>query len=450
MITQPFTHEDPLNSLAGSYSPRYMTIKLLESCDKVNSTEERLDNIEFPPFIHELSHHIQNVSTILGLAHFDALICLWQNVRNYIYDSLDTRDSTEIKKSLSTLKYWQPNNKKITRLLNIKNIIAHDINVTDKIAYPAVEIECNDGIVYFGLHEFLECMAYTMERFFCTKTGIEIAGIKPIPYKIADAVIQHYDIEIPDEYLLIIFLSSLQYTNPHYQFYLIIDEVSKLPKESFNIHLQDFLHNRAREYIEINSGYIAKTKKQCVEGFPLQDKSHGDIIKDIVEIIDLNIKKRKDRIFFEVEIFNKINSENMLSQVDKLILHFGECIIIRQKPFANPDDVGVSKLASYKENGMLSHNIREWEVLQAAIHYTIMHISGHDSIDIKSPEENELITSPCPHYSYCLHDNRRSSGDICRNTPWKHPPAHEKINICPYQKAVYKTKLENYKKTNFS
>lgn len=442
------------NNGLGSYSPRKMNIELKKKFDEFCRPyrNDTLSDEELSIFIHEFVHHIQKTASVIGLLHFDATIGLWHSIRNYIYDAPEKKDLNSIDKAIEILSYWNSNNQDEYRSLDqIEILEIHDVTLNENlecIKQAPFRITCSHGDIFFGLHEYLECAAFIIERTFCKVAKIPFNESNAIPYKIMDAIITHHNLSFTDSDLISIVLTSLQHATPHYQFYGVIKQLDasqyrKIGEVEKKDNLEAIFVNHCQDLLEINKSFILDTTKKITNGFPIND-THDNAIKKVLANINSNLEKRLDTPFFELDIIRSINHENVRAKLYEMVVYFGGCPILKKDPDKQDGELGESVIREYGENGSLvTSNNDDLEIFRAMQHYTESHItifSGERKII--SPEENHNQKSKCPAYSYCQDKKRSENQQTCQNMPWTHPQDEVK-SFCNYQIAVYKTLLKN-------
>lgn len=442
------------NDGLGSYSPRKMNIELKKKFDEFCRPyrNDTLSDEELSIFIHEFVHHIQKTASVIGLLHFDATIGLWHSIRNYIDDAPEKKDLSSIDRTIEILSYWKSNNQdKYRSLDHIEIIEIHDVALNDNlecIKQAPFRITCSHGDIFFGLHEYLECAAFIIERTFCKVAKIPFNESKAIPYKIIDAIITHHNLNFTDNDLISIILTSLQHTTPHYQFYGIIKQLDasqyrNIGEVEKKDNLEAIFLNHCKDLLEVNQSFILDITKGITNGLPINN-IHDNAIKRVLANINSNLEKRLDAPFFELDILQSINHENIRAKLYEIVNYFGGCPILKKDPDKQDGELGESVIREYGENGCLvTYQNNDLEVFRAMQHYTESHITiCNGERKILSPEDNNNQISNCPAYSYCQHKKRSENRQICQNMPWMHPQG-EVESFCNYQIAVYKTLLKN-------
>lgn len=425
---------DELNSNLGSYSPFFLRIKVLELIDDYKSFED-------VAFFHEYMHHLQCVSTIIGLSHLNSLVCLWHSIRNIVQDNDDLASKEQFYIAARNLKYHEVNNKlpRIKSDITISSI--EDFSEQEPTQEP-VKLKALLGgeelNINFGILEFFESLAYILECLFSRKIDVKDVGYfspATIPYKLGLSIGYFLNKNYSKSNLAMIMLTAIQHPCPHREFILLARNLAAC--DISDDILEEKLSDASNVLITQQTEWISSVKLEVYNGFPCDDPLFGNIIKSLFQISISNIDKRKVTPFDELRFIGAINSkEDYLLMRDDFIKSWGGCMSVTES------STGDTRRGNIGTQDSIFSNTRAWEVFQTTIHYIKLYFDIHSESVSYSLQEN--LKSKCPLFCYCSHGNKVNNPNICANNPWSHPTPNDDESDCPYQLAVYKTDLKNF------
>ncbi|MBL5906142.1 hypothetical protein [Serratia fonticola] len=433
---------------AGSYNKFYFRLivrKLYDSQLDPNTKLTNFSNDEMAVLFHEYIHHLQNISSVSGLWHCDALVSIWHNTRNYIQDNNDKDSYSRALEAHDRVQFFfrtenQYKGKKSINLnalksiqLNIESSSKDSMKKITEDLIPPIKLEGfvdeNRYEIKFGMYEFLESAAYELEKYYRLQIGMRNpdSDTISIPYKLAQSLRHVHAPFLSDEQLIKVILTAMQHIAPHSAFIFILQELKKIKTKNIDIILE---HN-IKSLIVQQEEWIDSIITQIHNGFPIDDPVHGNFIKSLFDSIKENIITQKTTPYPELNFITGVDKDNHKEKLMQLIDKSGGCIIGIKD--------GLDKNDSFIIGGDESTfiNNRGWQVLQASTHYAMLHY-----------KENAIHTQPqdnceCPMISFCRIKNEINDFIKCQQTPWLHPEATGDGKDCPYQLAVFKFQLKN-------
>ncbi|EEC0297191.1 hypothetical protein YV76_004715, partial [Salmonella enterica subsp. enterica] len=291
---------------AGSYNKFYFNLmvnKLYNSQPNSVTSLDDLSNEEVAVLFHEYIHHLQNISSISGLWHYDSIISIWHNTRNYIYDNNDKESYNRALDAHKHLQFFfkRQNQYKGSETINFESLqdiseimISEDekpINsVIDKQLKPIILeglINGNKYNICFGIFEFLESAAYELEKAYRLKVGMKNPDDETasIPYKIGQSLKNHHAAFLSDNQFIKLILTCTQHIAPHAAFLFILQELKKIDQHK----IDDILEFNLQSLIHEQENWINIIITQIHDGFPIDDHVHGDFIKSLANTIKTNI-----------------------------------------------------------------------------------------------------------------------------------------------------------------
>ncbi|MFD1260666.1 hypothetical protein [Entomomonas asaccharolytica] len=429
---------DDLYQTLGSYDPYSLRIKINKTYREPSERGLGIDSFnkrDCATLFHEFIHQLQNTSSIVGFQQFNAMVSIWHNTRNIIYDPNDKESHTHRNEAIKILKYYQYyNNDKPQKngLLKITSIGGVQEIAEQKFTNNPIKINyCfNDSKfeLNFGIEEFYESCADALERFFCTRIKLDITPefeSDSIPYKIGESIAKKIHPECSDYRLIVFMLTALQHSSPHQCFVYLVNLYGN--DQFTDEQIRGLCEKHTKELIEGNVTWIEDTKNILEIGFPLPDPCLGDVVKTFNNSINNNLNKRKVTPFVELDFLERIDENNFKEEIKLLIESFGGCIIYAIDQSGNlppkPDKIVIGDSESNYHN-----NHKGWLTFIVSIYLAIK-----NKIEINYDGNYE-----CPAILYCDHEYKSNNLAFCKKTPHKHPEASGNRDNCAHQLAKYK------------
>ncbi|EFW77748.1 hypothetical protein [Pseudomonas savastanoi] len=139
--------------------------------------------------------------------------------------------------------------------------------------------------VEFGIAEFFESAAYSLEKLFRKKIGLPDASqeIPNIPYKIGELIGNHYTKNFSEASLIMIMLTASQNASPHRAYAALIKQFAEYNLKEDEIRKR--LTGHTIKLIKTNESWINQIVLQVKSAFPTGDPAFGDLIIDLFESI---------------------------------------------------------------------------------------------------------------------------------------------------------------------
>ncbi|MFP9460374.1 hypothetical protein AB6D30_08730 [Pectobacterium brasiliense] len=439
-------NETHFETTLGSYSQLFLKIKVGLLYDEKHNEQRshyEFHGPEIAIFFHEFIHHIQNISSIIGLSHLDSTISFWHNVRNCIEDHSDENSLNYINLAFKNIKHYRINNdrnKKIhlPKIISIEEVHHNSVDL-EPIIIKLKEDE-SDIEIKFGIAEFFESSAYSLEQFFRRQVNIANSSDETpaIPYKIGESIGKYYNPNLSEKTLIMLMLTALQHGSPHKAYITLAKQFSTLDLRDDDAHT--ILADHTASLIKSNSKWMEGVINQIKSEFPLKDPVFGDLVIELFESSKEMIERRISQPFAELVFLNNVKPDNLSQKLTEFINLFGGCLVYRDTGLNGSEENPENK--SFAIGGDLSifKNSRGWDVFQTSIHYSLLHIrENHGDIIVSSPVDN----AKCPIFLTCSHGNKKSEMVKCTSRPWQHETAKGDGNDCAYQLAVFKACIAN-------
>lgn len=434
---------DYLNLTLGSYHPSTLTIKINKTFSDMTTAGTGIESFnprDCATLFHEFCHKLQNTSSIAGFQFFDLITSIWQNGRSFIYDSSDEVSNNSNLSAASILNTY-PLNKNPTsqkrKLLTITKINNMEAITEQKYTREPVVISyIHNGSaceLRFGIGEFYESCADALEKYFCAKINHHdiFSDADSVPYKTGESIAKFFNPQCSDYRLLILLLTSMQHGSPH-QAFILLASIFHNPDTS-DERIREICEIQARDFININRGWIAGTRDMIDRGFPREDPFLGDVFKSLSASIDKNITIRSEIPFLELDFLDRITEENYKEQLTCFIADFDGCVIY-------VDDQSMEPSGNYQKivigDNSIFNQSKEFMTFQCSIFLGLKNYN--DCMVIK-----QQIDYSCPVFSYCEDMKKTEHRHICLTAPHCHPKADIRGGNCPFQLATYKYDLNN-------
>lgn len=444
---------DYLNGTLGSYDPyslRILINKTYSENRKTSSGIHSFNKRDCATLFHEFVHQLQNTASIIGFRQFDSIVSMWHNTRNIKFapnDEVSTRlrqETIEILKTYSSYKKDMPQKKGLLKISNIEKLddIKKQIFTADPIK---LHYSYNSSYFHFvfGIGEFYESCAHTLEEYFCTKIKFhnDVFEANSIPYKIGESIAKKIFPECSNLRLMILMLTALQHTSPHQMFIFLMCSYGSNQYDDEII--KKVCQEHVKELIALNNNWIAKTSDTVENGFPLDDPYLGDVIKSFNSSIKRNLNNRMFTPFLELDFLMELNELNYKDKLESFIETLGGSIIYTTDQSSHSS--GEIEKIVIGDHQSIYNNHKGWLTFITSILLT-----KKNPIIIDATTLNKEEIYKCPAYLYCEHKNKQNNNLYCTKEPYKHPQALEGNDNCAHQLAVYKTDLKNhYNKEKF-
>ncbi|UXB12955.1 hypothetical protein GP476_16470 [Aeromonas dhakensis] len=438
---------DYLNGTLGSYDPyslRILVNKVYNENRKTSSGIHSFSKRDCATLFHEFVHQLQNTTSIIGFRQFNSIVSMWHNTRNINFDPNDDvsthllQKTIEILKTYSSYKNDMPQKKGLLDISNIENLddIKKQMFTADPIKLH-YSYNSSDFHLFFGIGEFYESCAHTLEEYFCTKIELHdnVFEANSIPYKIGESIAKKIAPECSNLRLMILMLTALQHTSPHQMFIFLMCSYGSHPCDDEIIKKECQKH--VKELVALNNNWIDKTSDTVENGFPLDDPYLGDVIKSFNSSINKNLNNRMFIPFLELDFLMELNEFDYKDKLESFIETFGGSIIYTTDQSNHSSDE-VEKIV-IGDHQSIYNNHKGW-----LIFITSILLTKKNQIVIDATTINKEEIYKCPAHLYCEHKNKQNNNLFCEKTPYKHPQALEGNDNCAHQIAVYKTDLKNY------
>lgn len=440
-----FDKESHFEAAYGKYIQLYLRLSVNRLYTKFDGeTRYAKDFIgeEIPTLFHEFVHHLQNISSILGLSYLNSIVSLWHNLRNIVDDPKNEELLDDINKALENIMFYMPNNNrnKNIYLPEIASIVA--VSPSEISQKPViVKFRENEFIsdANFGIAEFLESSAYCLEQLFRQKANIkDVTNEMPaIPYKLGECIGKFYNKNYSLEDLIAIKIAALQHPAPHWAYIRLVKDFSEI--NLLGDKLRIVLDDLVVEFINSNISYREDTLNKIYEGFPKDDPTFGNLIIEIFELSKRHINKRLENPQMELDFLYRLTPEDYCNQLMDFIKYLGGCQVFRKMGFDSMGELIPNEVVRIGNVGSIYHNNRAWDVFQASIHYSFKFSVDKNIIKISLP----FFSPECPLLESCAHSNVIKEKNKCATEPWSHPNPKGDGKDCAYQLAVFKTQLKN-------
>lgn len=435
----------------GSYAPHFLRItveRLYDGLERGQRSPNEFRGHEVAAFFHEFIHHLQSISTISGISSLNSTVSLWHNVRNAIDDADDYESLEHIRVAFSNISNYKLNNEKNNTTTKIE-IISIDNAAQETIDLSPLKITClvnNLSVdVEFGIAEFFESAAYSLEKLFRKKINLPDASQETptVPYKIGELIGDHYSKNFSEVSLVMIMLTASQNASPHRAYAALIKQLAEYELKEEEIRKK--LTDQTIKLIKTNENWINQIVTQVKSAFPIGDPAFGDLIIDLFESIKNHINQRLTSPMAELDFLQTLTQENLSIKLVEFINSFGGCIVLRNMGYDNTGEKEEDHTIIIGDKSSIFNNSRGMDVFQTSIHYTLNHLNlVDDKIKILPPSGQ----TKCPLFVNCLHEIKNSAANTCCSRPWSHPPASGDGADCAYQLAVLKANLKNCKASN--